>query len=133
MPIRELFLRRAAAPAARVRQTDRNTEGRIVLLVDQHVARRVGAQPMKPDLVGAQGRRVVTDVEERITVGGEHEIGARIVDTLIDGFAVILLISMYVLAGLWGAIAALSAILAFLGLRTKAIAVVDRRRNYSRG
>ena len=46
------------------------------------------------------------------------------------GGAVILLISMYVLAGLWGAIAALSAILAFLGLRTKAIAVVDRRRNY---
>jgi hypothetical protein len=45
------------------------------------------------------------------------------------GGAVILLISMY-LAGLWGAIAALSAILAFLGLRTKAIAVVDRRRNY---
>src|SRR5690348_1397148 len=42
---------------------------------------------MKPDLVGAQGRRVVTDIEERIAVGGEHEIGARIVDTLIDGFA----------------------------------------------
>jgi hypothetical protein len=33
------------------------------------------------------------------------------------GGAVILLISMYVLVGLWGAIAALSAILIFLGLR----------------
>jgi hypothetical protein len=33
------------------------------------------------------------------------------------GGAVILLISMYELAGLWGAIAALSAILIFLGLR----------------
>ncbi len=42
---------------------------------------------MKPDLVGAQGRRVITDIEERVAVGGEHEIGARIVDTLIDDFA----------------------------------------------
>ena len=33
------------------------------------------------------------------------------------GGAVILLISMYALAGLWGAIAALSAFLIFLGLR----------------
>jgi hypothetical protein len=33
------------------------------------------------------------------------------------GGAVILVISMYELAGLWGAIAALSAILIFLGLR----------------
>ena len=33
------------------------------------------------------------------------------------GGAAILLISMYELAGLWGAIAALSAILIFLGLR----------------
>ena len=35
------------------------------------------------------------------------------------GGAVILLISMYELAGLWGAIAVLSAILIFLGLRAK--------------
>src|SRR6516162_1976247 len=42
---------------------------------------------MKPDLIGAQGRRLVTDIEECVAVGGEHEIGARGVDTLIDGFA----------------------------------------------
>src|SRR6516165_6664237 len=41
---------------------------------------------MKPDLVGAQGRRLVAYIEESIAVSGEHEIGARIVNTLIDGF-----------------------------------------------
>jgi len=44
----------------------------------------------------------------------------RISDFLLGaaaGGAVILLIAMYALAGLWGAIAALSAILIFLGLR----------------
>jgi hypothetical protein len=43
---------------------------------------------MKPDLVGAQCRRLVTDIEERIAVGCKHDIGARVVDTLIDDFAV---------------------------------------------
>src|SRR6516162_4379184 len=42
---------------------------------------------MKPDLVGAQGRRLVAYIEKRIAVGGEHEIGAGVVNTLIDGFA----------------------------------------------
>src|SRR5215472_17547878 len=42
---------------------------------------------MKPNLVGAQCRRIVPNIEERIAVGGEHEIGARVVDTPIDGFA----------------------------------------------
>src|SRR6516162_7217549 len=42
---------------------------------------------MKPDLVGAQGRRFIAYIEERIAVGGENEIGARVVNTLIDGFA----------------------------------------------
>src|SRR6516165_4205959 len=41
---------------------------------------------MKPDLVGAQGRRLVAYIEESIAVSGEHEIGARVVNTLIDGF-----------------------------------------------
>jgi len=42
---------------------------------------------MKPDLVGAQGRRLIAYIEKRIAVGGEHKIGARVVNTLIDGFA----------------------------------------------
>src|SRR6516164_4366927 len=42
---------------------------------------------MKPNLVGAQSRRLVAYIEERIAVGCEHEIGARVVDTLIEGFA----------------------------------------------
>src|SRR6516164_3194576 len=41
---------------------------------------------MKPDLVGAQGRRLVAYIEESIAVSGKHEIGARVVNTLIDGF-----------------------------------------------
>src|SRR6516164_847292 len=42
---------------------------------------------MKPDLAGAQCRRLIAYIEERIAVGGEHEVGARAVNTLIDGFA----------------------------------------------
>src|SRR6516165_7988758 len=41
---------------------------------------------MKPDLVGAQCRRLVSYIEERIAVGGEHEIGARIVNSMIERF-----------------------------------------------
>src|SRR6516164_7609336 len=42
---------------------------------------------MKRNLIGAQCLRLVAYIEERIAVGGEHEIGARVVNTLIDGFA----------------------------------------------
>ena len=42
---------------------------------------------MKPDLVGAQRRWLITDIEKRIAVAGKHEIGVRSVDTLVDGFA----------------------------------------------
>src|SRR6516164_4063474 len=42
---------------------------------------------MKPDLAGAQGRRLIAYIEKRVAVGGEHEVGARAVNTLIDGFA----------------------------------------------
>src|SRR6516225_333147 len=40
---------------------------------------------MKPDLVGTQCRRLIAYIEKRIAVSGEHEIGARVVNTLIDG------------------------------------------------
>src|SRR4029077_6358635 len=58
----------------RPRQTDRKIEGRIALLVDQYVALRIGAEPMTPDLIGAQRRRLVAYIEERTAVGGEYEI-----------------------------------------------------------
>src|SRR6516165_5923648 len=41
---------------------------------------------MKPDLVGAQCRWLIAYIEESIAVGSEHEIGARVVNTLIDDF-----------------------------------------------
>src|SRR6516165_5196040 len=40
---------------------------------------------MKPNLVGTQCRRLIAYIEKRIAVSGEHEIGARVVNTLIDG------------------------------------------------
>ena len=42
---------------------------------------------MPPDLIGAQGGRIVAHIEERLTVSGKDDIGAGIVDTLIDSFA----------------------------------------------
>ena len=69
---------------ARFGKIERNAEGLIALLVDQHVVARGAADAMPPDLVGAQGLRLVAHIEERAVVGGEHDAGGRALDTLID-------------------------------------------------